>query len=70
MKPRPQWNVPITADMPHVTVTAVIRIADDGRVELTSDRPGGPLLVTSPMEAAQLGQALQDAAREAARRRR
>lgn len=77
-KPRPQWNVPITAgtspSVHQYNLTAIITIDDDLRVKLGADRPGGPLLVLTPLEATQLGMALQDAGREAgqraARRRR
>lgn len=67
-KPPPQWNVPITADAParlDLHLTAIIAIGDDGRVTLGSDRPGGPTLVLTPLEATQLGMALCDAGREA-----
>lgn len=71
-KPRPQWLVPITANVsPDVrsdsfNLTAIVRIDVRGCVALAADRPGGPLLVGTPLEMAQLGQALQDASRDAA----
>jgi hypothetical protein len=69
-KPRPQWLVPITAgtspDVRQYNFTAVVTIDDCGRIALGADRPGGPLLVATPLEAAQLAQAMQDASRYAA----
>lgn len=68
----PTWLVPIAADVsPDVRgpYTATVHIDGRLRVALGADRPGGPLLVMTPMESAQLGQALLDASREAGARK-
>lgn len=66
-KPRPQWLVPIADD----AGPARVEIASNGIIDLSLGRAVRPL---TPLEAAQLAQALQDASREAAqmatRRRR
>lgn len=65
-KPKPRWSVPIAS----VGVDVSIEIDERGNVKVwTPNSEVGPDTLT-PMEAAQLGQALQEASRDAAARRK
>lgn len=68
MKQKPMWLIPIAdRTMPSAQSLVLTIDEEDGSIPFGTDGPGGALFRLSPIEAASLSLALQEASRDAAR---